>query len=536
MLTQKEDSHLLFQRISYWLRELSFDMEGYVKNYSGFIAREFSNLALYRDDIIEKIIQRASPDDLNIVFKTSPQEILNRLFIPKETEDHLKEDFSPERVKHARLSLLNLGRELLCLPVFNYPAKEIKYSRSDEVIIFLKALPYEVSIPLISIMDLNISSSALKRYYTYHLYNREEEVLKKFFNNYYIKETEDVMSSITAEEKMIENFYPFILQIGVGLLWLVPMLTNSIEVIRKYFFQTKGIIIPDLVISVIPQIHPQYYIINMGGDRVGEGRIIGNKILALGFEKNIRLLEVENCFDPVYSGFIAWIDPHEKEKAYKYGCVVLSPEDIIPDHIIRIMERNLSLVIDANYLKAFFDIIKNSYPLLIKRFNEMNIPGEMTISILRNLVQEGVNIRDMVTILSEILYYRPRTDDVLILTEYVLKAISPLSSYNYVKHPGKKLYSFTLPHEVEEELKTLTQWDELFPEKIPEEKRKSLIDYIENLYILMKANNKKPLMVIDGEIRPYIRQLLSNDFLDLIVLSRDELDKDIELVEEVKPS
>ena len=114
---------------------------------------------------------------------------------------------------------------------------EVKYFKNDEVLILLKALPVEVSIPVVSIMSLYFTSSELNRYYKDNLCSKEKDILEYFFYNYYIKEskTETFSENITSQEANHIS-----LEIGVGLTWLVPIINKTIEDLRKSVFEKKG--------------------------------------------------------------------------------------------------------------------------------------------------------------------------------------------------------------------------------------------------------------------------------------------------------
>ena len=240
------------------------------------------------------------------------------------------------------------------------------------------------------------------------------------------------------------------------------------------YLKKKGVIIPELPVSVVPHLHPQQYIIEPGNNR---GRLMGNKLLATGSDDYIRLLEGEHSFDPVYKTASLWIEQEEGNKIIEQGGLILKPEHLLITHIINVIEKNLYMFIDEDYLSSCLQEINKSHPLLIKRLKEINIPGKTIVSILRNLMSEGVNIRDPVSILSEILQLWPRTDDSEVITEYIIEHLSPLSCYNYIKE--KKLHCFTFPSDIEESLKKLSLWDNLFEEKLPEEMKKFLLSYIE---------------------------------------------------------
>jgi hypothetical protein len=117
-----------------------------------------------------------------------------------------------------------------------------------------------------------------------------------------------------------------------------------------------------------------------------------------------------------------------------------------------------------------------------------------------------------------------------VITEYLIEHFSPLSCYKYIE--GKTLYCFTIPSDIEEELKKLSHWDNLFEEKVPEDMKKFLLSYIENVSLLMEMNNHEPLLVTGRDIRLHIRKLVSEKVPCVKILSREDIAPEIEMVEE----
>jgi flagellar biosynthesis component FlhA len=526
MLLHQKNIDLLFYEIDYWLKELDFDLNSYVKNYNGFVEREFKNIVLYSDENIKKIIDSSNITDLNRVIQTSLPEESHRFLklMPSELRDKFQviQDLSIEQIEESKLSILNSGRKMMFLPELKISTKEVKYLKSDEPVIFLKALPVEVSIALISIMDLTVTSSTLKRYYAFNLYNKERDILEKFLYNYYCKEINkgsNISTGDSTENIILPEVHHVTLQIGVGLTWSKSKISNTLEELRTYIFEKKGVIIPDLIVSVSHE--PDSYVISLGDKKIGEGRPVGNRLLVIEAEENAGLLEGIDFFEPVYGIESVWIEGEEIDRTAKKGFVITS---------IELIEKNIPLIIDEDYLTSCFQEIKKSHSLLLKRLKEINIPHENIVSILKNLVVKGVNIRDFVTILSEILQLWPRTDDTEVITEHIIESFSSLFCYTYVSE--KKLYCFTLPSHIDEELRKTSLWDNLFTEKLPERLKNLFISYLENSSILMKVNKRKPLLVTGRDIKPYIKKLPGEEISNLVVLSREGLDVQIELCEE----
>jgi flagellar biosynthesis protein FlhA len=160
----------------------------------------------------------------------------------------------------------------------------------------------------------------------------------------------------------------------------------------------------------VPELHPRQYIIEPGNNR---GRITGNKLLLTGSDDYIRLLEGEHFFEPVYGTASLWIEQDEENKIFEQGGLILRGEHLLISHIVKVIEKNLYVFINETYLSSCLQELAKSHPLLVKRIKEINIPGKTIVSVLRNLMSEGINIRDIVSILSEILHLWPRTDDIV---------------------------------------------------------------------------------------------------------------------------
>jgi flagellar biosynthesis protein FlhA len=85
-------------------------------------------------------------------------------------------------------------------------------------------------------------------------------------------------------------------------------------------------------------------------------------------------------------------------------------------------------------------------------------PGELQ-KVLRNLLREGVSIRDLGTILETLADYAPRTKDPEILTEYVRQGLAGTLCARHLD-PDGRLYVITLDPKLEDLIRSGTERNE----------------------------------------------------------------------------
>ena len=242
----------------------------------------------------------------------------------------------------------------------------------------------------------------------------------------------------TAEEKkeipesqIIENAMQIdILELEVGYN-LIPYVDASrsgellerIKGIRKQLASDMGIIVPPIHIKDNLNLKPNEYIFLIKGIETARYETMPNKLLAMNPGSVLENIPGIVTKEPAFNLPALWIDEGLKQKAIMAGWTVVEIPAVIATHIVEIIKNNAAELLTRQDVQKLLDILTSKYPKIVDEL----IPGVLSLStvqnVLENLLQEGIPIKDMLTIVEALHNYAPNTKDPAVLTEYVRSAL-----------------------------------------------------------------------------------------------------------------
>jgi flagellar biosynthesis protein FlhA len=194
---------------------------------------------------------------------------------------------------------------------------------------------------------------------------------------------------------------------------------------------------------------------------------------------------------------------------------------VIRSHIAELLTRQ-----DTQNL---VDNLKKSNPALVDEL----IPKLMGLGevqkVLQNLLAEGISIRDLLSIFEILADHAATTRDTDVLTEYVRQGLKRAISSKYFQ-ANEKSDVITLDPKLEQEIMGSVKQTEqgaylnLDPERIRQ--------IMEKLGIYIKEfedTGRVPIVVCSPIVRMYFKKLTEDYYKDLIVVSFNEIESDVEL-------
>ena len=148
---------------------------------------------------------------------------------------------------------------------------------------------------------------------------------------------------------------------------------------------------------------------------------------------------------------------------------------------------------------------------------------------MQNLLSEGISIRDLVTIFETLADHASVTRDTDILTEYVRQSLKRAISGKYFS-PNEVTNVITLDPAVEQEIMGAVKNTEqgsylaLDPERV-----KKIIGSLTEQLKKLEDMGRNPIVITSPIVRLYFKKLASDYFKDLIVVSYNEIESNVEL-------
>ena len=149
--------------------------------------------------------------------------------------------------------------------------------------------------------------------------------------------------------------------------------------------------------------------------------------------------------------------------------------------------------------------------------------------VLQNLLDEGISIRDLLTIFETLADHAATTRDTDVLTEYERQSLKRAISSKYF--PANETTSvITLDPKVEQEIMaSVKQTEQGAYLTLDPETTKAIMNSVQNEVTKLENMGKTPIVITSPIVRMYFKKLPEDYFKDLIVVSYNEIESNVEL-------
>ena len=149
--------------------------------------------------------------------------------------------------------------------------------------------------------------------------------------------------------------------------------------------------------------------------------------------------------------------------------------------------------------------------------------------VLQNLLREGISIRDLLTIFETLADHAAVTRDTDVLTEYVRQSLRRAISAKFFT-PNETTTVVTLdPKNEQEIMSSVKQTEQGSYIALDPERQRLIISALEQEIKKMEDMGKIPMIITSPIVRMYFKKMTQDYFRDLIVISYNEIEPNIEL-------
>jgi len=218
------------------------------------------------------------------------------------------------------------------------------------------------------------------------------------------------------------------LEVGYRLIPLVDKnqdgeLLRRIRGIRKKFAQDVGFLVPPVHIRDNLELRPNAYRILLKGVEVGQGEVFPGQMLAINPGRVAGTLPGTVTTDPAFGLPAIWIDMSLRDQAQAYGYTVVDSSTVVATHLNHLMLSNASALLGRQEVQQLLDHLAKEMPKLVEDLVPKILPLGTLQKVLQNLLDEGVHIRDMRTIIETLAEHAARTQNPDELTAQVRVAL-----------------------------------------------------------------------------------------------------------------
>ena len=354
----------------------------------------------------------------------------------------------------------------------------------------------------------------------------EEEVQQAETEAEEIRKPENVVSLLQVD--------PIELEFGYGIIPLADVnqggdLLDRVVMIRRQIALELGTVVPIIRLRDNIQLNPNQYIIKIKGVQVTEGEILFDHYMAMNpgyVEEEITGIPT---FEPSFHLPAIWITEAQRERAESLGYTVVDAPSIIATHLTEVIRSHIAELLTRQDVQNLVNNLKESNPVLVDELTPKLLGLGEIQKVLQNLLEEGISIRDLLSIFESLADHAQTTRDTDVLTEYVRQSLKRAISSKYF--PANETTSvITLDPKVEQEImSSVKQTEQGAYLTLDPEKTKAIMDSVGTETQKLESIGKTPIIITSPIVRMYFKKLTEDYYKDLIVVSYNEVESNVEL-------
>ncbi len=219
------------------------------------------------------------------------------------------------------------------------------------------------------------------------------------------------------------------LEVGYRLIPLVDKgqdgeLLKRIRGLRKKFAQEVGFLAAPVHIRDNLELKPNGYRIMLKGVEVGQGEAQPGMFLAINPGRVAGVLPGAQTRDPAFGLPAVWVESGVRDQAHALGYTVVDASTVVATHLNHVVLNHAAELLGRQEAQQLLDHIAKDSPKLIEDLVPKLISLSALQRVLQLLLEEGVTIRDMRTIIETVAEHAGRTQDPLELAAQVRVALS----------------------------------------------------------------------------------------------------------------
>ncbi len=224
-----------------------------------------------------------------------------------------------------------------------------------------------------------------------------------------------------------------------------------------------------------------------------------------------------------------WVDKGDLDALRAAGLNALNAHQLILRHFAETLRRQAHQFLGVQEVNYLITKMAADYPDLVKEMLRA-VPLQKVADILRRLVQEGVSVRNLRDVFESLAEWGQREKDVVLLSEYARMGLKRYLSSKYAG-ASRTLAALLIGPDVEEKFRQsirVTSAGSYLA--LDTEIAGQILERLRQLLASTAAGGGGTRVLLSSmDIRRYVRSLIENEFVDLPVLSYQELSPDIRI-------
>ncbi|MFC7320462.1 flagellar biosynthesis protein FlhA [Halobacillus campisalis] len=306
-------------------------------------------------------------------------------------------------------------------------------------------------------------------------------------------------------------------------------LLDRIVMIRRQLAIELGIVIPVVRIRDNIQLGPNEYRLKIKGDQVAKGELLLDHYLTMSPGMDDGEIEGIETTEPAFGLPAKWITEDLKDEAELSGYTVVDPPSVVSTHITEVIKRNAHKLLGRQETQQLIDHLKQSYPILVDEVTPEPLSIGDVQKVLAKLLKENVSIKNLPVIFETLADFGKMTNDSDLLAEYSRQALASQITTQYQKE-DQSMRVITISGKVEKLIADHIQQTEhgnylsLDPDS-----QQTILKAVSEQVDQVSLQEEHPILLCSPAVRMYLKQLVERFFPQVIVLSYNELDPNVEV-------
>lgn len=341
----------------------------------------------------------------------------------------------------------------------------------------------------------------------------------------YYRDISNVYSLLSVEQIEME--------FGYSLLPLVDeqmggSFIDRVVMLRKQFATEMGFVIPSVKLRDSSRLNPNQYAIKFKGEEIARGDVLVDHYLALAPDGVTEEIDGIETTEPAFGIPAKWFSEDKRIKAELAGYTLIDPTSVIITHLSEIIKRHAHELLTRQEVNTLLENLKKVNAVLVNDLIPSVVQMADLQKVLANLLREGVPIRDLETILETMGDYMPAVKDIDLVTEYVRQALKRSITRRFAD--AERIKVVTLDAQIENLIMNSVKKMEtgsylsLEPQVI-----QSIVQTTDNELNKVRDLVEHSIVLTSPIVRVYFKKLIDQFIPDVVVLSFNEVDSNVQI-------
>lgn len=351
------------------------------------------------------------------------------------------------------------------------------------------------------------------------------------------KRDEEKAAAVGVAETRIEELLsvdPVELELGLKLVRLADAsrggtLLNRIAQLRQAIVVERGLVLPKVRIRDNLRLDENQYRIKIQGNPVASFMLDPGYVWMIGPVPSLPTVG-ERVNHPAFGQPLLRVSPADRNRVSDARLQPLDASEVLLQHLRYLVRQHAAELLTRDAAKHLIDETRRQSPAVVDEL----IPGVMKLAdvqrVLRQLLSEGISIRQLSTILETLGDEAPQTRSEVDLVEKVRQRLARSISAQY-RDRRDRLHVVTLAAELEAKIKARSK---IGHRDVSVDLRPGTIDTlcraIDDQLSELRESGRPEILLVRTDIRPFVSKLTDASLSNVIVLSYAEVSSETKVV------